>query len=84
MVDADIVIEAVFEDADVKRALWADLDRQAPAAAIFASNTSSISIDSLAGAVTPERRQRFVTRAQNNNGLCPYGVLRKVAASATQ
>ena len=60
VVDADIVIEAVFEDADVKRALWADLDRQAPAATIFASNTSSISIDSLAGAVTPERRQRFV------------------------
>jgi 3-hydroxybutyryl-CoA dehydrogenase len=57
---ADLVVEAVFEDIDVKRALWAELDERAPAATIFASNTSSISIDALANAVSPERRQRFV------------------------
>ena len=57
---ADLVIEAVFEDVDVKRRLWKDLDERAPDETIFASNTSSISIDSLAEAVAPERRTRFV------------------------
>jgi 3-hydroxybutyryl-CoA dehydrogenase len=58
--DADIVIEAVFEDLEVKRSLWRALDERAPEATIFASNTSSISIDSLAKAVSPARRERFV------------------------
>ena len=58
--DANLVIEAVSEDADVKRRLWADLDRHAADDAIFATNTSSISIDLLAGAVSPNRRARFV------------------------
>jgi 3-hydroxybutyryl-CoA dehydrogenase len=58
--DADLVVEAVFEDVDVKSALWRDLDRRAPADAIFASNTSSISIDRLAAAVSSPRRSRFV------------------------
>jgi 3-hydroxybutyryl-CoA dehydrogenase len=58
--DADLVIEAVFEDADVKTRLWAALDAIAPASAVFASNTSSISIDALAAAVGEARRARFV------------------------
>jgi 3-hydroxybutyryl-CoA dehydrogenase len=58
--DAEIVVEAVFEDLDIKRGLWADLDARAPAGAIFATNTSSISIDALAEAVSPARRTRFV------------------------
>ena len=57
---ADLVVEAVFEDIDVKQALWAKLDERAPSTTIFASNTSSISIDALAEAVSPERRRRFV------------------------
>ena len=58
--DADLVVEAVFEDLDVKSRLWADIDRVAPAGAIFASNTSSIAIDSLAAAIAEPRRARFV------------------------
>jgi 3-hydroxybutyryl-CoA dehydrogenase len=57
---ADLVIEAVFEDLDVKRQLWSKLDELAPERAIFASNTSSISIDRLAEAVSAARRERFV------------------------
>ncbi len=60
VVPAGIAIEAVFEDVDVKTRLWAELDRRAAAGAIFATNTSSISIDRLAAAVSPERRDRFV------------------------
>jgi 3-hydroxybutyryl-CoA dehydrogenase len=58
--DADLVVEAIFEDREVKRRFWSDVARIAPAGAIFASNTSSISIDVLAAAVPPERRARFV------------------------
>jgi 3-hydroxybutyryl-CoA dehydrogenase len=58
--DADLVIEAVFEDVEVKSRLWAALDAVAPAGAIFASNTSSIAIDRLAEAVGEARRPRFV------------------------
>ena len=57
---ADLVVEAVFEDLDVKRELWSKLDERAPASTIFASNTSSISIDSLAEAVSAARREQFV------------------------
>jgi len=58
--DADLAVEAVFEDVEVKTALWARLDVAAPEAAIFASNTSSTSIDRLAEAVGEGRRARFV------------------------
>jgi 3-hydroxybutyryl-CoA dehydrogenase len=57
---ADLVVEAVFEDTKVKQELWRRLDERAPDAAIFASNTSSISIDELAAAVSEPRRERFV------------------------
>ena len=40
--DADLVVEAVFEDVDVKTGLWAALDAIAPAGAVLATNTSSI------------------------------------------
>lgn len=58
--EADLVVEAVFEDLDVKTALWRELDRLAPAGAIFASNTSSIAIHRLAEAVSHGRRAQFV------------------------
>ena len=58
--DADLIVEAVFEDLPVKAALWRDLDKRAPAQTIFASNTSSISIDRLTAAVSSPRWPRFV------------------------
>jgi 3-hydroxybutyryl-CoA dehydrogenase len=58
--DADLLVEAVFEDVEVKSRLWAGLDAIAPTGALFASNTSSISIDALAAAVAQPRRARFV------------------------
>ena len=57
---ADLVIEAVFEDEGVKISLWRALDAVAPPRAVFATNTSSISIDRLAAAVGEERRPRFL------------------------
>lgn len=54
--DADLVIEAVFEDLEVKRKVFTEVDSHAPPHAILASNTSTLSITALA-AVTrrPER-----------------------------
>jgi 3-hydroxybutyryl-CoA dehydrogenase len=56
--DRDIVIEAVTEDLDLKNGLWRELDGLCPAATIFASNTSSLTIASMAGAT--RRPDRFV------------------------
>lgn len=49
--DADIVIEAVIEDLSVKQRLFADVERSAPASALLASNTSSLSIRRIAEAL---------------------------------
>lgn len=53
---ADLAIEAVPEVAGLKREIFAELDRIAPAGAILASNTSSISITKIAAATRrPEK-----------------------------
>jgi 3-hydroxyacyl-CoA dehydrogenase / enoyl-CoA hydratase / 3-hydroxybutyryl-CoA epimerase len=44
---ADVVIEAIFEDADAKRALYAELEPKLKPGAILATNTSSIKIETL-------------------------------------
>ncbi|MDZ7266721.1 MAG: 3-hydroxyacyl-CoA dehydrogenase NAD-binding domain-containing protein [candidate division KSB1 bacterium] len=48
--DADFIIEAIPERIDLKLDLFARLDKLAPASAIFATNTSSLSITEMAGA----------------------------------
>jgi 3-hydroxybutyryl-CoA dehydrogenase len=56
LVAADLMVEAVVEDADVKEDVFRRADRTLPPEAILASNTSSIPISSLAGATQrPER-----------------------------
>ncbi len=45
---ADVVIEAIFENADAKRALYQDLEPRMKGQAILASNTSSIPLQELA------------------------------------
>jgi 3-hydroxyacyl-CoA dehydrogenase len=46
--DADIVIEAVFEDMAVKQELFGKLDRIVKPGAVLASNTSYLNLDSIA------------------------------------
>ena len=52
LVSADLLIEAVVEDADVKTEIFRRADAVLPAHAILASNTSSIPIATLAAATT--------------------------------
>jgi len=56
--DTDLVIEAVFEDFDIKTAVFATLDEVCDEHTILASNTSSLSVNSLAEATG--RPDRFV------------------------
>ena len=55
---AGLVIEAAPETLDLKQSIFRQLDAAAPPATIFASNTSSLSINALAGAT--QRGDRFL------------------------
>jgi 3-hydroxybutyryl-CoA dehydrogenase len=56
LVRADLMIEAVVEDAEVKQEIFRRADSELPDEAVFASNTSSIPIGSLAAATgRPDR-----------------------------
>jgi len=50
VVDADLVVEAVFEDLEVKREVFAELDRRCRADAVLATNTSAIPVTRIAAA----------------------------------
>ena len=47
--DADLVIEAVFEEMGVKKAVFESLDRVMKPGAILASNTSTLDVNTIAG-----------------------------------
>jgi 3-hydroxyacyl-CoA dehydrogenase/enoyl-CoA hydratase/3-hydroxybutyryl-CoA epimerase len=54
--DADVVIEAIFENVAAKCALYADLEPRLKASAILATNTSSIKIETLSRNLTDPSR----------------------------
>jgi 3-hydroxybutyryl-CoA dehydrogenase len=56
LAECDLVIEAVVEELDVKRALFEDLDRLVLPSAVLATNTSALSVTDIAEATArPER-----------------------------
>jgi len=52
LAQADLVIEAVFEDMAVKHAVFAELDRVCKPGAVLATNTSYLDIDEIAAAIS--------------------------------
>ena len=56
--DADLIIEAIFEDAEAKKAVFKELDDICPERTILASNTSTIMITELASPV--RRREKCI------------------------
>ncbi|MBO6521102.1 MAG: enoyl-CoA hydratase/isomerase family protein [Rhodospirillales bacterium] len=52
LADADIVIEAVFEDMDLKKQVFSKVDEVCKPGAILATNTSSLDIDEIAAATS--------------------------------
>jgi 3-hydroxybutyryl-CoA dehydrogenase len=56
LADCDVVVEAALEDMDVKQDVFADLDRIADDDVVLATNTSTLSITTIAAATdAPER-----------------------------
>jgi 3-hydroxybutyryl-CoA dehydrogenase len=58
--DVDLIVEAVFEDLEIKREVFAQLDSICKPDCVFATNTSSIPITLLATSVKPERIGSFL------------------------
>ncbi|MHA2296558.1 MAG: 3-hydroxyacyl-CoA dehydrogenase family protein [Candidatus Hodarchaeales archaeon] len=56
--DADVVIEAIIENEDLKKKVYSEIDAITKPEAIFASNTSSISITAMASAT--KRPEKFI------------------------
>ncbi len=56
--DADVIIEAIIERMDLKKEVYKELDASAKDSAIFATNTSGLSITEMASATS--RPDRFV------------------------
>ena len=52
LAEADLVVEAAFEDMAVKQAIFAELDKRAKAGAVLATNTSYLDVDEIARATT--------------------------------
>jgi 3-hydroxyacyl-CoA dehydrogenase len=52
LANADMVIEAVFEDMAVKKAVFAELDRVCKMGAVLATNTSYLDIDEIAASIS--------------------------------
>ncbi|MEU2616424.1 3-hydroxyacyl-CoA dehydrogenase NAD-binding domain-containing protein [Micromonospora sp. NPDC007271] len=56
LADADFVIEAVFEDLNVKKQVWAELEKIVKPETVLATNTSSLSVTAMAADLEhPER-----------------------------
>ena len=53
---ADVVIEAIFENVDAKRSLFAALERKAKTSALLATNTSSIPLEDIATVMSDPSR----------------------------
>src|SRR5688572_6938311 len=53
---ADVIIEAIFENLDAKRKLFADLEQRAKPEAILATNTSSLKLADIATALRDPSR----------------------------
>jgi 3-hydroxybutyryl-CoA dehydrogenase len=58
--DADLVIEAIIENLEIKKDLFKKLDEMFDAHTILSSNTSSFPIHLMAEAVSNERKQKFL------------------------
>lgn len=58
--DVDLVIEAVPENIDIKKKVWAELDATVKPEAIFATNTSGLAIVDISQAVSDARKAKFI------------------------
>lgn len=81
--DADLVVEAVPEKLDLKRSVFTEVARHAPASATLATNTSSLPIASIAEAL-PEAERGRVLGMHFFNPVPVMKLVEVVRASATE
>ena len=67
--DSDYVIEAIPEKIELKRELFANLDKFTPKHAILATNTSSLNLEDMMVAVSEERKKNMIVNHWYNPGL---------------
>jgi 3-hydroxybutyryl-CoA dehydrogenase len=67
--DRDYIIEATPENIELKRTLFAKMDKFAPAHAVFASNTSSLALNEMMVTVSDERKKRMMVNHWYNPAL---------------
>ena len=67
--DADYVIEAIPESIELKRELFSSLDGYCKSTAVFATNTSSLTLADMMVAVSDERKKRMIVCHWYNPGL---------------
>jgi 3-hydroxybutyryl-CoA dehydrogenase len=58
--NADLVVEAIVENLEIKKSLFKQLDEYFAPHTIISSNTSSFPISLMASAVSDERKKRFI------------------------
>ena len=90
--DCDLIVEAAFEDMNVKKTTFAELDKIAKPECIFASNTSSLSITEIGNGLTrpmigmhffnPADRMKLVEVIAGAN--TPKELVEKIKAIATE
>ncbi|KAL3945767.1 MAG: hypothetical protein SGBAC_000156 [Bacillariaceae sp.] len=54
-----LVVEAVIEDMKIKQKIFSSLDKITPPSCIILSNTSTLDVDEMASAVSPQRQTQF-------------------------
>lgn len=67
--DSDYIIEAIPEKIELKRELFANLDKFTPKHAILATNTSSLNLEDMMVAVSDERKKNMIVNHWYNPGL---------------
>ena len=76
--EADYVIEAIPEKMELKKELFANLDRLCPAHTVFASNTSSLKLGDMIADLPEERQKRcMISHWYNPAYLLPIAELSK-------
>ena len=79
--DCDLIVEAAFEDMQVKKTTFAELDKIAKPECIFASNTSSLSITEIGNGLTPMINEAAFIKMEGVSDIAGIDAAMKLGAN---